>query len=83
MSGTRGPMNTTDATVNDGGPAYPVPNSANRNGQEGMSLRDHFAGLAMQGLLANEDARLRTSTECARIAYEHADAALRAREAGQ
>lgn len=51
--------------------------------QRKEELRDHFAGLAMQGLLANEDARLRTSTECARIAYEHADAALRAREASQ
>lgn len=44
------------------------------------SLRDHFAGLAMQGLLANEDARLMAFDECSRVAYEHADAMLRARE---
>ena len=47
------------------------------------SLRDHFAGLAMQGLLANEDARLMAFDECSRVAYEHADAMIRAREAGQ
>jgi hypothetical protein len=76
-------------SIKGGGQAYPcaglsgLPNDNFINPTEGMSLRDHFAGLAMQGLLANEDARLRTSTECARIAYEHADAALRAREAGQ
>ncbi len=70
-------------SIKDGGPAYPVPNSANQNGQEGMSLRDHFAGLAMQGLLANEDARLMAFDECSRVAYEHADAMIRAREAGQ
>lgn len=49
----------------------------------GASLRDHFAGLAMQGLLANQDARLMTSTEYARIAYEHADAMLTERERGR
>lgn len=52
--------------VNDGGPAFPVPSDAipNPNGggfinmgdygmgpQSGMSLRDWFAGLAMQALL--------------------------------
>jgi hypothetical protein len=30
----------------DGGPAFPVPNDANVNGQEGMTLRDYFAAKA-------------------------------------
>ena len=38
--------------INDGGPAFPVPNDANVNDQEGMTLRDYFASKAMQGLLA-------------------------------
>ncbi|MEQ3620533.1 MAG: hypothetical protein ABNH42_04240 [Marinobacter sp.] len=29
--------------VNSGGPAFPVPNDANVNDQEGMTLRDYFA----------------------------------------
>lgn len=68
----------------DGGPAYPIPSDGVSFGTHpGMSLRDHFAGLAMQGLLANQDARLMTSTEYARIAYEHADAMLTERERGR
>ncbi len=71
----------------DGGPAYPVStwnnDTESREVMGGMSLRDHFAGLAMQGLLANQDARLMTSTEYARIAYEHADAMLTERERGR
>jgi hypothetical protein len=31
------------SAVNDGGPAFPVPNDANVNGQEGMSLRAYIA----------------------------------------
>lgn len=33
--------------------AFPVPNDANVNGQEGMTLRDWFAGQALNGLLAS------------------------------
>lgn len=31
-------------------PAYPVPNSANVNGQEGLTKRELIAAMAMQGL---------------------------------
>ena len=34
-------------------PAYPVPNDANLNEQEGMTYREWLAGMAMQGFLAN------------------------------
>lgn len=33
-------------------PAYPVPNDANVNDQMGLTIREHYAGLAMQGILA-------------------------------
>lgn len=39
---------------NDGGPAFPTDHSSDpeyTNMQGGMSLRDHFAGLAMQALI--------------------------------
>lgn len=43
-----------------------------------MTLRDHFAGLAMQGKIANGSISAELISE---IAYEMADAMLAAREA--
>lgn len=37
---------------NDGGPAFPVPGLQHDAEFNGMSLRDHFAGLAMCALIA-------------------------------
>jgi len=72
-------------STNDGGPAYPVTqwnnDSASREIMGGMSLRDHFAGLAMQGVIAI-DAQLTIQVQCEE-AYRYADAMLRAREASQ
>jgi hypothetical protein len=47
-------MNTA---INDGGPAFPVPDSHHANGQvqygaNGMTLRDWFAGQALSGILS-------------------------------
>lgn len=48
------------AATTDGGPAFPVPVSADSGGglnyarDPGMSLRDYFAGLALQGELASQ-----------------------------
>jgi hypothetical protein len=39
------------------------------------SLREHFAGLAMQGLMSNSNARV-TCLQCAEISVSHADALL-------
>jgi len=49
-------MNTPN-TINDGGPAFPVPDSHYPNGQvqygcNGMSLRAYFAGQALTGEVA-------------------------------
>ena len=49
-------------------------------GTEGMSLRDYFAALAMQGLLSTGDEDT-TTVGVAQAAYIVADAMLKAREA--
>lgn len=47
------------------------------NYESGMTLREHYAGLAMQGLLASQSETYGASKEStARIAVEHADALL-------
>ena len=44
----------TMAEIDDGGPAFPRSDSLHAYAQDGMSLRDHFAGLAMQIILKSE-----------------------------
>lgn len=70
----------------DGGPAFPTVAKI-EGGYIGMSLRDYFAGMALQGLLAQgahyeksettEGSALTLST----WAYQYADAILRQRDA--
>ena len=68
-------------TVDDGGPAFPVPNDANTNGQEGMSLRDWFAGHALEGYMSILDSRNNPDyQEDATFMYQLADAMLIARK---
>ena len=74
--------------VKDGGPAYPRPpvlvDRDMRHGdyhwmQDGMSLRDHYAGLAMQAMLHVEAGTLGiapNATALAAKSYEVADAML-------
>jgi len=60
--------------ANDFEPAFPIPADAECSG---MTLRDWFAGLALQALLANPgDGEFDIAT----VAYEHADAMLEARD---
>lgn len=65
----------------DGGPVHPLTDSV--DGKlvtfKGISLRDHFAGLAMQGMLANGVHGLLIK-DTAEWAYEQADAMLVERE---
>ena len=71
--------------MKDGGPAYPVNwNNGDRDGNDspGMSLRDHFAGVALAGVLAGNHPVTRDAhceVRCADAAYALADAMLRAR----
>ena len=73
--------------INDGGPAFPVVKQVNANGDvvqweaPGMSLRQHFAGLAMAALLGREDtiangAEAQMFRELARLSYAQADAMI-------
>lgn len=74
----------------NGGPAYPATWERESGGETcglGMTLRDWFAGLAMQGWLAclersthPEAAGFATLAMNAKCAYAMADAMLRARE---
>lgn len=83
----------------DGGLAFPVSDPAwldcrtveeSKRAAAGMSLRDHFAGKALQGMLANpedftieseDNRRANNWDDFAKCAYEAADAMIRARGA--
>lgn len=60
----------------ESGPAFPVSNGYEY--KTGMTLRDWFAGMAMQGLLASGLAQ--KSGGYSRAAYEFADAMLEVRK---
>ena len=64
--------------TNTGGPAFPIPLNAP---WEGMTLRDYFAAHAMQSMFARNKQRelVVPLGECAKVAYEWADAMLQAR----
>ena len=70
-------MMNASKQFNDGGPAFPVENSAYFHVEAGMSLRDYFAGQALHRTLARYDLY---HTVAARVAYEIADAMLKERE---
>jgi len=59
--------------------AYPFihkhPTTGNTTMAEGMDLRDHFAGLAMQKLMGSADV-----DDCCQSAYAWADAMMKQRE---
>jgi len=67
------------STINDGGPAFPN-NDAHGCAYAGMTLRDWFAGMALQGQAHRfgnpYDAREILAQDC----YDIADAMLEARE---
>ena len=76
------------STKNDGGPAfarsatfYPVDSDLLEcAAQSGMSLRDYFAGRAMQSLVAELHLQDIFISKICQRAYEYADAMLKARE---
>jgi hypothetical protein len=72
-------------------PAFPRPYSCRPDGyksgsmegaEEGMSLRDYFAGKALVAVIAAKKHSSITPEEEACAAYEYADAMLAAREVG-
>lgn len=74
--------------INDGGSAFPseqglLPNgTSNQTYNSGMSLRDWFAGMALQGTAANPSFRKEKWETHAKASYEAADAMLAARTEG-
>jgi len=63
--------------MNDGGPAFPIGDTD----LQGMSLRDYFAGQALNGLLLSP--RITAPPATAKLAYEYADAMLAERDKGR
>ena len=68
-------------TINDGGPAFPVPDSHHASGQvqygfNGMSLRAYFAGQALNGMLSNSNLKAVSNVVIAECATEYADAMI-------
>jgi hypothetical protein len=75
-------------TTNDGGPAFPRPESRGTSGaitlhgQNGMTLRDYLAGQALVGLMSDQTIKAMPD-DFAESAYLAADAMLAAREGKQ
>lgn len=66
---------------NTGGPTFPSHGSMGEVAQEGMTLRDYFAAKAMQGFATDDGNVWKSQGHMATVAYEWADAMLKAREA--
>ena len=72
---------------NDGGPAFPhagfinYDESVTRHERSGISVRDHFAGQALIGLLSDPTLDM-NQKQCASWAYGQADAMLAERRRG-
>ncbi len=64
-------------TINNGGPVHPFQDKYGR--VSGMTLRDWFAGQALAGLL-RDGIDVHGIDDSAYLAYEMADAMLKARE---
>ncbi|WP_459694323.1 hypothetical protein [Achromobacter xylosoxidans] len=71
----------TAPKINDGGPAFPIPNLQDDSDFNGMTLRDYFAAKAMQGMFAafKHWPRDYEHGEVGKHAYQAADAMLAAR----
>jgi hypothetical protein len=68
--------------INDGGPAFPnVPSDPlYQSWDQGMSLRDWFAGQALAGLVFHNDYGAVSDQDIAKGAYKFADAMLASRK---
>ena len=73
-----------DMTTNTGGPAFPTTKPLEHWGDpnQGMTLRDYFAAKALPTAIREvEEAETYDLAEVAAIAYQYADAMLKARQA--
>ena len=76
------------STINDGGPAFPITPPPTPAGQyssgtywPGISTRDYFAAKAMQGEIVCQGMEGSDIHHIAAMAYEAADAMIKARDA--
>lgn len=76
-------------TPNDGGPAFPCPSGTSfgfdpHNGKTGLTIRDYFAAMALQGLCVGRSEIAHDFDEAitkqAKACYRLADAMLTQRE---
>ena len=70
-------MTTQEMKKKIEGLAFPKPDNEEYNPQDGLSKREYFAGLAMQGMLANKDACDFDAFMTASISIEYADELLK------
>lgn len=69
--------------IDDGGPAFPVSiQTGTTRFNEGMTLRQHYAGLAMQGICASGPTKDWTDKDISREAVGLADALIAAMKEG-
>lgn len=59
-------------------PAYPIPREFRHDTYDGLTKREHFAAMAMQGLLANPELSQQSYDTTAACAIKQADALLAA-----
>lgn len=64
--------------IDNGGTAFPV--SQDTAHFPGMTLRQWYAGMALQGILSRDSIQFHKSTTIAVWAYDYADAMVRAGE---
>ena len=65
--------------IDDGGPAFPSHGSIGEVVEKGLTKREYFAGMALQGLLSNPSINFERSSLSA-CAFSFADKLLRAGE---
>ena len=72
--------------IKHGGPAFPtlgnIAFNSDWQSDDGMSLRDWFAGQALAGYFAAPNTPHQNATDCAAYMYEMADAMVAARKGG-
>ena len=61
-------------------PAFPIQDAYSMSTEQGMTLRDYFAAKAMQSLILAEHSKNELNEIQAVMAYEVADAMMKARE---
>lgn len=66
----------SEKKISDGGPAFPVKKWREEGHYEGLSIRDWFAGMALQGMVANPSIGSLETDQFASDAYLYADAMI-------